>query len=287
MPKVLQKALILFALAFFFIGCAAPLPKEPAPIPLRVGVFPYYPPMIFKQKGEAKEAETDLAARLAKPAGREPQVLESGEIRGAEADLALRLAKTLGREAQFIEFDWEQLIPALLEGKIDIIMSGMSITEARKARVPFAEPYLKIGLVALFRAEDAPKFNSLTNIRESFSTIGVVQGTTSETFVRRNFLKAANIISFQKASEARDLLVNMRIDLFVHDAPSVVWLVSQNEGVLKGFWEPFDQEYLGWAVKPGNQDFLVQVNAILSGWKKDGTLKGILTRWLPYWKNFE
>ena len=260
MPKVLQKTLILFTLAFFFTGCAAPLPKEPPPVPLRVGVFPYYPPMILKK---------------------------NGEIRGAEADLAIRLAKTLGREAQFIELGREQLIPALMDGKIDIIMSGMSITEARKARVPFAEPYLKIGLVALMRAEDVSKFNSLTSIRESFSTIGVVQGTTSEIFVRRNFLKAASIISFQKASEAPNLLVNMRIDLFVHDTPSVVWLVSQNEGVLKGFWEPFDQEYLGWALKPGDQDLMMKVNAILSDWKKDGTLKEILTRWLPYWKNFE
>ena len=260
MLKVFQKALILFTLAFFFSGCAAPLPKEPPPIPLRVGVFPYYPPMIFKN---------------------------NGEIRGAEADLAIRLAKTLGREAQFIEQGWEQLIPALMDGKIDIIMSGMSITDARKARVPFAEPYLKIGLVTLMRAGDASKFNSLTSIRESFSTIGVVQGTTGEAFVRKNFLKSADIISFQKASEARYLLVNMRIDLFVHDAPSVVWLVSENEGILKGFWEPFDEEYLGWAVNPGEQDLLMKVNSILSNWKKDGTLKEILTRWLPYWKNFE
>jgi polar amino acid transport system substrate-binding protein len=212
---------------------------------------------------------------------------QNGEIRGAEADLAIRLAKTLGREAKFIELGWEQLIPALMDGKIDIIMSGMSITEARKARVRFAEPYLKIGLVTLMRAEDVSKFNSLTSIQESFSTVGVVQGTTSEAFVRRNFLKAATIISFQKASEAPNLLINMRIDLFVHDAPSIVWLVSENERFLKGFWEPFNQEYLGWAINPGNEDLIMKVNPILSNWKKDGTLKEILIRWLPYWKNFE
>ncbi len=212
---------------------------------------------------------------------------QDGVIRGAEADLAIRLAEKLGREAHFIEFGREQLIPALLDEKIDIIMSGMSITDARKARVRFAEPYLKIGLATLMRAADVSKFNSLASIRESFSTIGVVKGTTSEAFVRKNFLKAANIISFQKASEAPNLLVNMRIDLFVHDAPSVVWLVSENEGILKGFWEPLDQEFLGWALKPGNQDLLSDVNSILGNWKKDGTLQGILTRWLPYWKHFE
>ena len=258
MSKVLQKTLILFTLAFFFSGCAAPVPKGPPP--LRVGIFPYYPPMIFKK---------------------------DAEIRGAEADMAVRLARMLGREAQFIELGWEQLIPALMDGKIDIVMSGMSITEARKARVSFAEPYLKIGLVALMRAEDVSKFNSLASIQESFSTIGVVQGTTGETFVRRNFLKAANIISFQKASEASTSLINRRIDLFVHDAPSVAWLVSENEGVLKGYWEPFTEEYLGWALNREDQDLLLQINSILSAWRKDGTLREVLTHWLPYLKNFD
>jgi ABC-type amino acid transport substrate-binding protein len=260
MPRLLQKTLFIFTFAFFCSGCAAPLLKESSPIPLRVGVFPYYPPMIFKK---------------------------NGEIRGAEADMAIQLGKALGRKAQFIELGWEQLIPALIDGEIDIVMSGMSITNARKARVPFATPYLKIGLVTLMRAADVSKYNSLKSIQDSFSTIGVVQGTTGEAFVRRNFLKAANIISFQKASEAPYLLVNMRIDLFVNDAPSIAWLVSENEGVLKGFWKPFNEEYLGWAVKPGDQDFITKVNAILSDWKKDGTLKEILILWLPYWKTFE
>jgi polar amino acid transport system substrate-binding protein len=260
MIKSFHKIFIFVFLAFFFCGCAASKPKEPAPIPLRVGVFPYYPPMIFKQ---------------------------GDSINGVEADLALRLAKTLGRQAEFIELTWDHLIPALMEGKIDIIMSGMTITEARKARVNFTVPYLKIGLVVLMRAEDVSQFNSLTSIRESFSTIGVVQGTTGEVFVRNNFPKAANIISFERASEAPYLLINRRIDLFVHDGPSVVWLVSENEGILKGFWEPLNEEYLGWAVKEEDPDLIMKVNSILSNWKRDGTLKEVLTRWLPYWKDFD
>jgi ABC-type amino acid transport substrate-binding protein len=264
MGKVYQKTVILLVLAIFFSSCAAPQmeskPDESRPIPLRVGVFPFYPPMIFKQ---------------------------NEQFAGAEADLAVRLAKMLGRKAEFVELGWEQLIPALMEGKIDIIMSGMTITEARKARVSFAEPYLKMGLATLMRAVDSQQFNSIRSIQESFVTVGVVKGTTGEAFVRKNFLKAANIIAFQKASEARYLLVNRRIDLFVHDAPSIVWLVSENEGTLKGFWETFDVEYLGWAINRENQDLYGKVNSILTAWKKDGTLKEILTRWLPYWKDFD
>ena len=256
--------IFFFVLLAFFLGACGTLrteskPKEPPP-PLRVGVYPYYPPIMFKEKNE---------------------------VRGAEADLAMLMAKALGRQADFFELSWDKLIPALMEKKIDIIMSGMTITEARKARVNFTDPYIKIGQAALMRAEDASRFDSLAKIRESLATIGVVKGTTGEVFVRKNFTKAANIIALQKASEAGNLLIQKRIDLFVHDAPSIVWLVSENEGVLKGYWEPFTEEYLGWALNREDHDLLLQINSILGTWRKDGTLKDVLTHWLPYLKNFE
>ena len=71
---------------------------------MRVGVSPDYPPMVFKQ---------------------------NDRITGAEADLALRLGNALGSPVEFVEMGWDQLIASLMEGKIDIIMSGMTITEAK------------------------------------------------------------------------------------------------------------------------------------------------------------
>ena len=117
--------------------------------------------------------------------------------------------------------------------------------------------------------------------------MGVISGTTGEAYVRKNFLNAANIISVQRASDAPNLLTNMRIDLFVNDIPSIVWLVSENEGTLKGFWEPLTVEYLGWGIRGNDKGFLAEVNATLNRWKQDGTLGEILTRWLPYWKKFD
>jgi ABC-type amino acid transport substrate-binding protein len=258
MTRRFGKRTLIVLLTLVLGGCAAVRDSQvPAPNFLRVGITPNYPPIIFKQ---------------------------NEEIRGAEADFALRLGQTLNRQVQFVELSWDKQIPALIEGTIDIIMSGMSITEARRARIRFAEPYLKGGLATLMRAEDAPKFPSLKDIQEGFVTVGVVSGTTGEAYVRKNFLNAASIISLQKASDAPYLLKNMRIDLFVNDAPSVVWLVSENEGTLKGFWEPLTVEYLGWGVRTDDKGFLMEVNATLNRWKQDGTSREILTRWLPYWK---
>jgi len=260
MPKFIGKVAILILLVFILQGCAGVDPgtsRGSSRNALRVGITPDYPPLIFKMKEEVK---------------------------GVEFDLALRLGKALNRQVQFVELPWDQQIPGLIEGKIDIIMSGMTITEVRKARISFTDPYLKSGLLTLMRAEDSPYFRSLGDIQNSPLTVGVIKGTTGESFVRRNFLNAANIIALQKASEAPYLLRNNRIDLYVDDAPSVIWLASENEGTLKGFLNLLNEEYLGWGVRREDQELLTRANAILRDWKKDGTLREVLNQWVPYWE---
>lgn len=260
MATLLGRMFIVILFAVFSVSCASSPVKEadtPRPSPLLVGITPNYPPIIFKQ---------------------------NKEIKGVEADLAIRLARALGRPCQFVEVDWDELIPALMEGKFDIIMSGMTINAARKVRINFTEPYLKVGLMALMRAEDVSKYNSLSSIKESNATVGVVKGTVAEVYARNNFSKTATVRLLLSAGDAVYPLENRRIDLFVNDSPSVIWLASQNEGKLRAFLTPFNEDYLGWGVRRDDQDLLLQANAILGSWKTDGTLKEVITRWLPYWK---
>jgi ABC-type amino acid transport substrate-binding protein len=234
--------------------------SKPELTPLRVGVTANYPPMIFKMKGK---------------------------IVGLEADFAFLLGKALNREVLLVELPWNDQINALMEGKTDIIMSAMTITEARKVRVDFSDPYLKSGLVAMMRTEDAARYSSRKKVLESIATVGLVKGTTGEVFVRNRFLSATTVVPLKDSGEAPDLLDKRRIDLFVYDAPAVVWLVSENEATLRGLWEPLSEEFLAWAVSRDNQALLSQVNAALAAWKKDGTVKNVVSRWLPYWKDMD
>ncbi len=237
-------------------GCVAVQPASRVEV-LRIGITPDYPPMIFKT-GE--------------------------EIRGVEAECGNLLAKALQRTPQFVEFPWDELIPALVGGKIDIIMSGMSVTDVRKVRIDFTEPYMRGGLMALMRADDKAKYPTLESIMQSIGNVGVVKGTTGELFVRRNFIQAQFIIPLTKAADSISPIKNRRMDLFVHDAASIAWLVSENEAEVTGFWEPFNEEYMAWAVNRGDRELLVQVNALITKWKNDGTLSGVLKHWLPYLK---
>jgi ABC-type amino acid transport substrate-binding protein len=268
MNKIINRCMVLFLIAVIFGGwvtgppqaaAEGPSAKSAAP-PLRVGVTANYPPMIFKLKGK---------------------------ITGLEADFAFLLGKVLNREVLLVDLAWSDQINALMEGRVDIIMSAMTITEARKVRVDFSDPYLRSGLVAMMRTGDAARYNSRKKVLESIATVGVVKGTTGEVFVRNRFLSATTIVPLEDSGKAPDLLNNHRIDLFIYDAPAIIWLVSENEATMKGLWEPLNEEYLGWAVSRDNQSLLAQVNAALADWKKDGTAKAVISRWLPYWKDVD
>jgi len=254
--------IIIFSILILGLGgCAANGVKTgEAPVnPLLVGVTPNYPPVIFKT---------------------------NAQITGLEADLARRLAAELGRPIKFIELNWEDQIPALLEGKINIIMSGMTITQARKIRITFSEPYLTSGLMIAFTAENASKYSSLENIIESIPAVGFVEGTTGEVYARDKFPKETRMIPVKSAIEAAFALKNRRIDIFVYDAPSVVWIVSENEAELRLLPELLNTEYLGWGLRRDNQELIGMVNGSLKKWKNDGTLKETILKWLPYWKRF-
>lgn len=250
---------LLVAAAALWAGCVPEYyrtaePVEVPPNALRVGVTSTYPPIVFRQ---------------------------GGQVAGAEADLARLLGTRLGRPAYFVEIPWDQQIDALIAGRTDIIMSGMSVTEARAVRVAFAEPYLEAGLVAAVRTEDARRYSSPEALLQAPVTVGVIERTTGDVFVQKSFPNARRV-ALSLASDGALALRRRTIDVFVHDGPSIAWLVSANEADLAGIWQPLNRENLAWGVRRDDPQLLAQANEALAAWKRDGTLTELLARWLPY-----
>jgi ABC-type amino acid transport substrate-binding protein len=260
MTRSLRRLVLLLVAVTLWAGCAedyyraAPAPAEVPPNALRVGVTSTYPPIIFRQ---------------------------AGQIAGVEADLARLLGARLGRPVYFAELAWDQQIDALMAGKTDIIMSGMSVTEARAVRIAFTEPYLEGGLMAAVRTQDARQYGSREALLQTAATVGVIERTTGDVFVQQNFPNARRV-ALSMASDGALALRRRTIDVFVHDGPSIAWLVSANEADLAGLWQPLNRENLAWGVRRDDPRLLAQINEILGTWKRDGTLTGVLVRWLPY-----
>jgi polar amino acid transport system substrate-binding protein len=241
-------------------GCAGSqsVNVEADPAILRVGVTPDAPPLIHKQ-GET--------------------------ITGLEAEMATQLSAYLQKEAVFVELAWEDQIPALMGNRIDIIMSGMSVTLAREYDIAFASPYFKSGLMILVK--DLHKFAFIKNVQTAFAQsitwrIGVIAGTTGENLIRRKSTGAKAIRTFSNQDKALDALKAGRIDVFVHDAPMILQLAARNQSEgIKPLPIMLNEEYLAWGIRKDDLELIQSANAFIDQATQAGTLQATIQRWIP------
>jgi polar amino acid transport system substrate-binding protein len=226
------------------------------------------------------------ALRVAIPADAPPYGFRrEGALVGLEVDFARELATSLGRSLDVLPVAWPELIPTLLAGRTDLAMAGLTITPAREVRMAFSEPYLRSGLLALLRREDAGRYQTVRNVMNA-TPIGVVSGTTAERFVRERGGLAAALV-YPTALAAVTELRQHRVELVVHDAPVVIWFASGDESNLMPLLKPLNEEQLGWAMRRDDDELRGAVNAALARWRSDGTRERILSRWIPYWQRLE
>ncbi len=228
-------------------------PDAGAP-PLRVGVTPNMPPLIYKQ-------------------GR--------DIVGLEVDLARALGRELARPVQFVELTWDDQIPALRAKKTDIIMSGMSVTKMRAMRVAFTDSYLQVGQLALVRRSDLDRYITRGSVMMSDGRVGVEKATIGDLFVQQEFIRAKRVVYSSPAAAVKDLRSG-RLDIVIHDAPVIWWLAAENEAQgLAAVNIPLTTEYLAWGMRE-DPALLKSVNGILTRWKQSDKLQGMVKRWIPY-----
>ena len=241
---------VLFAIA------STAVDAESGPAKLRVGIATIYPPVAFK---------------------------EGDVIRGVEADFAHQLAQDFGTQVELVETEWKELIPSLEQKKIDVIMSGMSITPERKAKVDFTQPYKKVGQMALIRKADFTKFSDPKAMKSKGVRIGVESHTTGEAYARAH-LPRATVTAFANPDEGIEKLRKGEIDFFIHDAPTIwrtVGRATAEDPDLTGLYTPLTDEGLAWAVRKGDATTRKFLDAALARWKKDGTLQAIVDHGVP------
>lgn len=221
--------------------------------PLVVGLNPEYRPLAFKNEGK---------------------------LDGIEPMMAMAVGKMMGREVEFKELDWAQLIPALESGDIDVIMSGMSVTEARKQLVDFTSSYMNIGQMAIIRMKDIGSLSLPGAMARPGITIGVEPGTTGESYAKEH--TAAIVKYYENPQLAFAALRKGEINFYIHDAPTS-WKIAQSPeyGDLMPLYRALSKEQLAWAVKKGNKELLDQLNLALAELKRNGSIGLIQNHWIP------
>ena len=107
------------------------------------------------------------------------EFLRGHEIVGIDVEICRAIAQKLGREFSCETVDFDSVIPAVISGKADLAAAGITITEDRKKNVDFSVPYVKTGIVVIYKK--AGGFTGPEQLKGK--KIGVQGGTTSETYV--------------------------------------------------------------------------------------------------------
>ncbi len=254
--------LLSLALSFILSSCVTSadgiqsVKIAPDPSILRVGVSANAPPLIYKK---------------------------NGKLTGLEADLARRLGRFIGKQVKFVEVQWEKQIEALENNEIDIIMSGMSITNARKYRIAFSDPYLRSGQILLVRLQEKHHFSTgIYSLMNSSYVIGTVKDTTGDLFITQT-INGVKIKSFTKSEDAVKALINKDIDAFVYDAPMVCHYAAINENQkLTPILTLATEEFNAWGIRKEDSELLDQANQFLRDLKNKQELQGIIRTWIPY-----
>ena len=203
---------------------------------------------------------------------------KSGQLIGFDIDLARLMARKLGVKLSIVNQGWDGIIPALLTGKFDVTLGGMTITPERAKSVDFCDPYLTIGQTVLLsrklagtvtRAEqlNAPEYRVLSKL-----------GTTGEIAARKHFSRA-QIRTFEHQADAAIEVRNGRADAFVYDLPFNAVMAAQFPDSLVHLKEPFTREDLGWAIRKNDPALRAWLNEFLASLKKDGTYQALYKKW--------
>ena len=205
---------------------------------------------------------------------------KKGEFVGFDIDIAKLMAKAMGVKFVPVNTAWDGIIPSLITGKFDIIMSGMTVTQERNLKVNFADPYIVVGQAILLNKKHEGAITSYKDLNDPKYIVTSKLGTTGEQAVKR-YIPKCTYKSFETETEAVLEVINGKADAYVYDQPNcVVIMAQQGAGKLVFLDQPFTYEPLAWAITKGDPDFMNWLNNFLRQVKNDGRYDQIYDKWI-------
>ncbi len=205
---------------------------------------------------------------------------KKGNFVGFDIDMAKEMAKAMKVKFVPVNTAWDGIIPSLITGKFDIIMSGMTVTQERNLKINFADPYIIVGQSILVAKKHEGKIKSYKDLNSPDYIVTSKLGTTGEKAVKR-YIPKCNYKSFETETEAVLEVINGKADAYVYDQPNcVVIMAQQGAGKLVFLDKPFTYEPLAWAIRKGDPDFLNWLNNFLRQVKNDGRYERMYNKWI-------
>ncbi len=205
---------------------------------------------------------------------------KEGDLIGYEVDLAQTMAAAMGVKAKMEIIPFGELLTALRTGKIDIILSNMTITPGRNLKVAFVGPYFTSGKAFLTKIKTLAMADEPADIDAKKIKLVALKGSTSEAFVE-TVLPGATLIAAKDYDEAVDMVLQDKVHAMVADYPICVVSVFRypNKGLLSVV-TTLTYEPIGVAVPAGDPLLVNWVENFMGIAEKTGLLEELKRKWL-------
>ena len=199
---------------------------------------------------------------------------DSGELEGIDVDTAQAIAEKLGLELQIDDMDFDAALLSVQQGKADIAMAGITVTDERMAVMSFSDSYATgIQSVIVPEGSDIASVDDLAGKK-----IGTQRGTTGYLYCSDDFGEDA-VVAYDSGLTAVQALNNGQVDAVVIDNEPAKAYVESNPG-LKILDTSYAEEDYAIGMNKSNTALLEAVNAALEELKADGTLQSIVDKYI-------
>lgn len=193
---------------------------------------------------------------------------ESGKLTGFDVDIATAIAQHLGVKPQFVEGKWDGLIAGLDVNRYDAVINEVSITDARKAKYDFSDPYIATHAVLIVRLDNTT-IHSFDDLKGKKSA-----NTLTSNFGKLAAAHGADVVPVQGFNESIDLLTSGRVDATINDSLSYLdFKKHKPDALLKiaATDTSSADDQSGVLLRKGNPELVAAINKALADIKADGT----------------
>lgn len=219
---------------------------------------------------------------------------DGDKIVGIDVEIAEAIAKELGMELEVVDTEFGSIVTGVQSHKYDIGMAGMTVTSERLVNVDFSTSYAKgVQSVIVMADSDYVSYEDFytgfnaegepTGVKEGIK-IGVQQDTTGDIYASDTAKKWGfeedNVIRYKAGADAVQALKTGKVTAVIIDNEPAKAFVEANEG-LKILETSYVDEDYAIAVAKDNKELLENINAALDKLTKDGTISGIVEKYIP------
>jgi polar amino acid transport system substrate-binding protein len=204
----------------------------------------------------------------------------NGRLFGYEVDLAELLAKALDVELLLVRKPFPELLPALEAGEVDLVMSGMTMTPERNARVAFVGPYIVSGKSILATSASLAAAIAIANeVEQKELTVSALKNSTSEWFAKKTFPES-KLVTTDDYDTAVEMVLDGKADAMIADIPiCALSILRYPDSDLVTLPKPLTIEPIGVALPVGDWLLLNMVENYLDALERIGYLQILEKRW--------